>query len=224
MKKLVLFVSFRNPIIYFTVIIMTVLSGCTSLMMGTKYQYNYGLIKKDSISTEVDSSSVMRFSDNMIVADFRIGATSISFNIQNKTEDVMEIIWDKSSIVLFGTSHKIIHGEDNYKDRSGPQPPTVIPPNSDIDDLVLPSDNISYRAGSYNQYYVSPGEWTENDLFPLSDNNKDKLKNRILSSKGKFFSLYLPIQYQGKTLNYTFNFMVTSVQPIEPMKKNPKIK
>lgn len=179
--------------------------------LGTNYKYDYGLIKTDS---SVDSSSVMTFSDEKIDASFTVGRKSISFTIKNKTDDVMKIIWDESSIVQFGKTHKVMHSGVKYIDRNGAQTPSVIPPHASIDDIALPSDNVYYREGTYSQYYSNPGGWEEHDLFSTSDLNKDEYKNMILSFKGQKFSLYLPIQTQGKTLDYNFNFIIRNVEPI----------
>lgn len=185
--------------------------ACATNKFGTKYKYDYGLIKNDS---SVDSSSVMTFTDDKIDASFAVGLKSISFTIKNKTDDAMKIIWDESSIVQFGKTHKVMHSGVKYIDRNGAQTPSIIPAHASIDDIVLPTDNIYYLEGTYSQYYSNTGGWKERDLFSSSDLNKEEFKNMILSFKGQKFSLYLPIQTQGKTLDYNFNFIVRNVEPI----------
>jgi hypothetical protein len=69
-------------------------------------------------------------------------------------------------------------------------------------------------TGNYSRYYSNPGGWEEHDLFATQDLNKAEYRDAILKSKGQTFSVYLPIQYQGKTLDYTFEFRIADVKPI----------
>lgn len=190
------------------------LSGCFSYtaLMGTTYKFDYAMTKKDISSTKVDTLKNMSFDDDKITANFNVGDKQINFTLKNKTNEVMKIIWDEASIVQFGTSHKVMHNGVKYIDRNSSQPPSVIPPQASIDDLVLPADNVYYRNGYYGTYYSSAGGWEEHDLFPKNDMNKPDIQQTIMSLKGQAFSVYLPIQYQGKTLDYSFNFTITNVQ------------
>jgi hypothetical protein len=187
-------------------------SGCYTAMLGTTYKYDYAMIKKVTSSPKVDTLKSMSFDDDKITSNFIIGDKQINFTLKNKTNDVMKIIWDEASIVQFGTTHKVMHNGVKYIDRNSSQPPSVVPPQASINDLVLPADNVYYRDGYYSTYSSRPGGWEEHDLFPKNDLNKPAIKETIMNLKGQAFSIYLPIQYQGKTLDYTFNFTITNVQ------------
>lgn len=200
----------------FLIIIALCITGCFSYsaLVGTTYKYDYAMTKIDSSSSKVDTLKNMSFEDDKISANFNIGDKEISFSLKNKTDNVMKIIWDESSIVQFGTSHKVMHSGVKYIDRNSSQPPSVIPPQASIDDILLPANNIYYREGYYSQYSSIAGGWEKNDLFPMHDLNKPEIKETIVNLKGQSFSIYLPIQYLGKTLDYTFNFAITNVSPI----------
>lgn len=200
----------------FSILLVMSLSGCFSYtaMMGTTYKYDYIMTKKDTSSAKVDTLKSMAFDDNKITANFIVGDKQINFTLKNKTNDVMKIIWDEASIVQFGTTHKVMHNGVKYIDRNSSQPPSVIPSQASIDDLVLPADNVYYREGYYSTYSSNPGGWEEHDLFPKNDLNKPDIKATIMSLKGQAFSIYLPIQQQGKTLDYTFNFAIKNVQAV----------
>ena len=191
-------------------------TGCFSYtaMLGTTYKYDYAMLKKDDSTSKTDTTQNMNFEDDKINANFSIGDKQINFTIKNKTDNVMKIIWDEAAIVQFGTSHKVMHTGVKYIDRNNSQPPTVIPPQASIEDLILPADNIYYREGYYGTYYSNPGGWEEHDLFPKNDLNKPEIKETIMKLSGQTFSVYLPIQYQEKTLYYTFNFAITGVNPL----------
>lgn len=184
-----------------------VLVGCMTLSLGTKYQYSYMMVKPDS-------TTGMKWEDDKIAISFHISDKSVNFNLRNKTNEVIKIIWDEATMVKYGKAQKVMHAGVKYTDRNASQPPTTIPAGASIDDLVLPTENVYWREGYYGTYYSNPGGWEEHDLFPTQDLNKPDFREAILKSKGKTFSVYLPIQHQGKTLDYTFEFMVTNVAPI----------
>lgn len=199
----------KFKLIFFSLIIGLIITGCNTAMFGTKYQYYYGLIKKDSVSTKIDSAKVMKFSDELIDVEFTFDNHSIHFTIKNKTSDVMKIIWDDASIIQFGISHKIVHNNVKFDFRYEPQLPSVIPANSAIIDMAEPSDNIFYNGD----------DWDVKGLFPVNDFSIDSLYVMIMGFKGENITLYFPIYYQGNILDYYFHFIVTKVRPIYDFSK-----
>ncbi|MFH0990376.1 MAG: hypothetical protein V1799_10225 [bacterium] len=171
-----------------------VISGCMSY--GTKYSYTYRLSKPDSPS--------MTWQDERASFAFQISDKSVNFTIRNKSQDVLKIIWDEATIIREGKADKVMHSGVKYIDRNNSQPATTIPPNSAIDDLAMPTESVYYVTGQY-------GGWREHDLFPTQDLNEARFKNMILNAKGQRFSLYLPIQVQGKTVDYNFEFEIVDV-------------
>lgn len=197
MKKLVL-----------TTFIIILLIGCMPVLVGTRYQYKYSLIGPKS-------NDGMSYEDSVISISFTITDKSINFNLTNKTKNVIKIIWNDASIVQFGKAHKVMHAGVKYINRNEFQPPTSIPPKSSIDDLALPSDNVYFQEGYYGTYFSTPGGWKEQDLFITNDMNKQEYKELIKKMKGQKFSLYLPIEYKGKILDYNFEFIIKDVKPIK---------
>lgn len=190
-----------------SVLLFFVLGGCMTLSLGTKYQYSYMMVKPDS-------TSGMKWEDDNIEISFFISDKSVNFNLKNKTNEVIKIIWDEAVIVQYGKAQKVMHAGVKYIDRNASQPPTAIPPGASVDDLVLPTDNVYWREGYYGRYISNPGGWKIRDLFPTQDLNKAEYRERILRHKGQKFSVYLPIQHLGKTLDYTFEFLITDVKEI----------
>lgn len=191
MKKLI--------IVFVGVIISIYLVGCAAMLFGTKYSYSYKLVKPESTD--------MKWEDDKIAFTFFIGDKEVNFKAKNKTNEVMKIIWDEATLVQFGKAKKVMHSGVKYTDRNSSQPASTIPSGASIDDLMMPTDNVYFSSGQY-------GGWREQDLFPTQDLNEDKYKQSILNSKGQKFSVYIPVQYQGKTLDYTFEFEITDVQPL----------
>ncbi|HUI29010.1 MAG TPA: hypothetical protein VLX91_02245 [Candidatus Acidoferrales bacterium] len=193
--------------IIFTALSLASLVGCMTLNLGTRYEYSYKL-------TKPDSANGMKWEDDKIAISFFVSDKEVDFTLRNKTNEVIKVNWDEATIVQYGKAGKVMHAGVKYTDRNESHPSTAVPPGASIDDLLLPSDNVYWREGYYGEYYSNPGGWEENDLFPTADFNKAEYKDAILKSKGKSFSIYLPIQYQNKTLDYTFEFVITDVQPI----------
>ncbi len=173
--------------------------GCATMGLGTKYLYSYKLTKPES--------SNMKWEDDKIGFEFFISDKNVNFKALNKSNDVLKIIWDDVAIVQSGKAKKVMHAGVKYTDRNSSQPASAIPPGASIEDLIMPTDNVYFSSGAY-------GGWRERDLFATQDLNKDEYKQSILSSKGQKFSVYIPIQYQGKTLDYTFEFEIIEVRPI----------
>ncbi len=190
----------------FTALSLAILAGCMTLNLGTKYQYSYKLIKPDS-------ANGMKWEDDKIAISFLVSDKEVDFNLRNKTNEVIKVIWDEATMVQSGKAEKVMHAGVKYTDRNESHPPTAIPAGASIDDLLLPSDNVYWREGYYGTYSSDPGGWEETDLFPTSDLNKPEYRQSILGLKGQTFSIYLPIQYQGKTLDYTFQFLISDVEP-----------
>lgn len=195
MKRLVLILA----------VVSCLLVGCVT--MGNKYQYSYALAGPVA-------DPLMSYEDEKISIVFVIDEKAINFRLKNKTASVMKLIWDEASIVQFGKAQKVMHLGVKYTNRSESQPPTVVPPNAAIDDLIIPSDNIYYRQGYYSKYSSSAGGWEQHDLFQTMDLNNQEYRTTILNSKGQKFTVYLPIQHEGSTLEYTFEFVVADVKQV----------
>ena len=126
----------------------------------------------------------------------------------------MRINWDEASLIIDGKSRRVMHKGVKFNDRNSPQAPTVIPSNSQIDDLVLPTDNVSYREGTYSQNSSSPASWEQRDLFITRAFNEED-KRKIMDNKGKIFKFFLPIEQNGQKLNYTFEFEILDISPLK---------
>jgi len=188
-----------------------IIAGCAALSpsrsLGTKYRYEYQLVKPDS-------TIELRWEDEKISIAFNVSDKAINFTLRNNTKEVMRLIWDEATIVQFGKAQRVMHSGVKYINRNEAQLPSTIPGGTSIDDMALPSENVYYREGYYSAYSSIPGSWEEQDLLPSYDLNKPDVRETILNLKGSSIGLYLPIQYQGKTLDYTFEFVVSNVIPV----------
>ena len=152
--------------------------------------------------------SILVFEDSNIASSFIIGSKEIDFSILNKTKSPLKLIWDDASLGIFGRSNHVMHSGVKYVDRNNSTPSATILPDTRLDDLVVPSDNVYYSEGYFGQYFSSPGSWqTSNLLLPIS--KKSSLSQEMV---GQLITLYLPIQdVSGKMLGYTFQFKVGGI-------------
>ena len=163
--------------------------------------YEYVLeMKKPNFSKELE------FSDDKIKIVFDIGKSDISFALRNKTSSGIKILWDEASFVKKGEAQKIIHKNVKLIDKEKSQIATVIPPSSYIKDRIQPIDDIVYNTvyyGNKNQSF-----WSTKPFYPLVyRKNIDKIK----PLKGTKLNIYLPIQSEGKLLEYYFEFEVVDI-------------
>ena len=188
-------------------LLSAIFTTCSYWGPGTRYKYDYFM-------SNPKQNKEMSFEDDTMTISFIISDKSINFILKNKTKGVLKINWDEVSLIIFNKALRVMHSGVKYINRNESQPPTVIPPNSQIEDALLPSDNIFYRSGYYGSAYSSPGGWEELDLFPTGDYYKQETRDAILKLKGEKFSLYLPIVFQDKKIDYTFEFTISDVKPL----------
>lgn len=192
--------------IYIANMLNLTISLCLCSCLGTKYNYSFKLLGEYAKTDKA-------FNDGKIQAYFIIGDKQLDFTLKNLTNEPMKINWDEASLIINEESKRVMHKGVKFTDRNSPQAPTVIPGNSSIDDLVLPTDNVSYKQGYYSTYYSNPGSWQINDLLPTRDKNEEETKKLIINSKGTILKFYLPIEHNNQKFNYTFQFLIADVTP-----------
>ena len=196
-----------KKIAYLASILILTLSLGLSSCLDTKYNYSFKLL---GVHAKTDKT----FNDGKIQAYFIVSDKQLDFNLKNLTAEPMKINWDEASLIIYGESKRVIHKGVKYIDRNSPQAPTVIPGNSFIDDLVLLTENVLYKEGSYSTYYSSPGSWKINDLLPIRDKNNEETKKLIMNSKGSTLKFFLPIEQNNQKMNYTFEFLIADITPV----------
>jgi hypothetical protein len=124
------------------------------------------------------------------------------FTLQNKTDHSIKIIWDEAVYVdPNGSSGRVMHAGVKYIDRNNPQPPTVIVKNANIDDMIVPTDNIYYVSGQY-------GGWRTKPMLPNRANTQEELNALTQQYIGKEVRVLLPLEIQGTVNEYIFTFKV----------------
>ena len=153
-----------------------------------------GTIKIDSVKPSKIVVYKSNYTDSLIDIVFTDNGESIPFELTNKAEKNIKVNWNEASYIDFSnTKGKIMHVGVEYIIRSGDYPPTSIAGGSKISDFATPTDNVFYSLGYY-------GGWRTKHLLPYSNPNGAK------TLVGKRVKLLLPIQNDGKQLDYVFTF------------------
>ena len=186
------------------------LVGCISLaqLRGNTYTYSHKL-SGDNITDNL-------YEDNDLKITFIVGTKEIDFEIYNKTDKSVKIIWDETSFIPYGEGKKVMHKGVKYIDRNAAQVPTTIPSKTTWSDMVVPTDNVYYKQGYYSQYASNPGGWETHDLWLTADFNKPETEAIVMKLKGWKYRLVMPMEVNGVKKDYTFNFEITDVVKTAP--------
>ncbi|MCP5052917.1 MAG: hypothetical protein GY940_37455 [bacterium] len=101
------------------------------------------------------------FEDHLIHVSWSLTQKEFQFVLKNKDEfDNLTIVWDKSTFVdQKGVVHKLIHKGVKLVDRNASLPPTVLPSETKIDDMIIPADYVNYSS--------TLSEWIRSDIFEI---------------------------------------------------------
>ncbi|MDR3598513.1 hypothetical protein [Clostridium sp.] len=182
-----------------------------------KATQRYGLQKIDVLSSDKYSSY---FEDDLVKVLWSVSVSNVSFSIQNKTDHSIKIPWDEASFIdANGSSHRVMHIGVKYVDRQQPQAPSIIARKASIEDLVFPTDYVTWEDG----------QWEEQTFFPRADYHSDYSKGTYptfdsfnfatKSNIGKSIQILLPLQIEEVVNDYIFTFKVDSVLTSQETKK-----
>ncbi|MDX1938131.1 MAG: hypothetical protein SFU21_13510, partial [Flavihumibacter sp.] len=165
---------------------------------GKFYTYKLAVIepqKNDNMTFENDTMKVV----------FNFTHKGLVFNMYNKINEGIKINWDELSLSWNGNAQRVVHKETGILKTTDLQPPTTIPPYSNLSDILIPTDYIT-------TYYLrgQPTPLVMN-VFTDADKNKKELGKKFLANKGKTASIYMPYYIKGQFYSKTFVFIITDV-------------
>lgn len=180
------------------ILVLLTLYSCTP----TKpFQYVYKM-------TKPQISESTKFEDDKVIFDFKMNETDVYFKLSNKTEKPLKIIWDEASLVNQGEAQKVIHKNVKFIDSEKSQSLTVIPPGAYVSEVIQPIDDINFDRKTYS--------WSKKSFLPplgLSTNKK-YVDNKLKPLIGRKFNIYIPVQFEEKTLEYYFEVEVSDIRHI----------
>jgi len=122
-------------------------------------------------------------------SDLEIGVLSLGLQARNKTQDVIEIDWNRTVLVdPSGRTERVIHKGVKIADRGSSAPPSIVPPGATLEDSIYPSEGIRFESGQY-------GGWRAPGYF-------DQLR------VGSRIGLTIATKQGDKTITKSFTFLV----------------
>jgi len=197
--------------IIYTLFVVTMLTSC----MGYEGFYKIGLQKVERpedakerygeskiVNFEEEGKTKYSYEDDMIKIVWLPLSTQFRFTLKNKTEHSIKIIWDEAVYVnQNGSSGRVMHTGVKYIDRNNTQPPTVIVKNANIDDIIVPTDNVYYISGKW-------GGWRTKPMFVNKASTQEELNTLTQQNIGKEVRILLPLKIQETINEYIFTFKV----------------
>jgi len=165
-----------------------------------------------------DTKYKFYFEDALARILWDVNVLNIAFALQNQTEHSMKILWDEAAYVdEYGISHRVMHAGIKYTDRGQSMPPSVVVRKGMIEDIVFPTDYVSWRTG------YTTSSWEEKSLispyldihctnFQRGDYTSFEAFDKAAKSKaGKTIQVLLPLQIKDVVNDYIFTFKIDSV-------------
>tara|TARA_B100000674_G_C37881458_1_gene934544 strand:- start:704 stop:1270 length:567 start_codon:yes stop_codon:yes gene_type:complete len=181
-----------------------------SVERPTDPKITYGDITTKTIKEEENGKTQFfhEFSDEMIEGKFYFTTQSIGFELKNKTNYTMKVLWDNCAFITpTGETQRVIHEGVKLIDRNNAQPSSIIVRNGKITDSLTPSDNIYYVSGEYGGWrYLNL--FKDHDIYSNMENVLSEAKEEYLN---QVFSVLLSFEIEGNVNDYIFNFKITDI-------------
>lgn len=159
-----------------------------------------------ALSTATDTGvTKYRFEDRLVSVTIFALSDRIGFNVENKTDNSVRLIWNDAAFVdIAGKSQPIMHEGIKYTDCAGNKTPSVIVRRGALADAAIPCGNVSF---GYSSWVVSPLLPHDRLLAADTTNSLSHYREHV----GKTVSLLLPLQIEDVVNDYLFTFRVDSV-------------
>lgn len=158
------------------------------------------------VPIQIDGKTNYQYEDDYIDIKWSVGQKEFYFTLKNKSDYTIRLPWEDVSYVnILGSTGRVMHNGIKYSEKNNSQPPSVIPKNSSLTDVILPTDNVHYiNVGTSSSWVTIP-------LINLSidKNNFEESKKQWI---GKTVRVLLPIVIEGVKNDYIFEFRVEDIQ------------
>ena len=177
--------------------VIMVISVITLSSCAKYYNYTFRLDEPTPVKP-------LYYENDTMTISFRFKPESVGFTIQNKLADGIKINWDEVSLSIARKTFRVIHKETGLAKTTDLQPPTTIPPRSQLTDIIVPSDKVKLSRMESNV------TWIISNTFPNYGSKKEG--QRIMRRKGDNVVLFLPFRIADKYVSNTFYFTIEDIQ------------
>ena len=172
-----------------------VISGCAS------YKYTYKISLENPVKSER-----LYFENDTLSISFAFESKGLSFDLYNKLlDDGIRINWDEVSMSYNGQAKRIVHKETGLTKLTDLQPPTTIPPKTNLRDIAVSTDDV-YFTNNQGRVTMSVKE-----IYPSYDYGSKKKRAIILKLKGYRISLFFPYYIKNVYHSKTFEFIISDI-------------
>lgn len=180
-------------------LISAILFSCTA---SKEYVYHVEM-------TKPKPSTTLEFENDTFHISFSLEPKYIEFTLYNKSNDGLKFSWDEVAISINGKSYRVVHKETGMYKVNDVQPPTTVPPQSNIKDFLLPTDNIRYAPSGNSARTIT----MFTDLFPTMDYGNKKKKAAILGQIGSRITIFLPYYIKGQYVSQSYDLLIKNIYP-----------
>lgn len=104
-----------------------------------------------------------------------------------------------------GQAKRIVHKETGLTKLTDLQPPTTIPPKTNLRDIVVSTDDVFFTN---NQGRII---MNVKEIYPTYDYGSKKKRDYILKLKGYRISLFFPYYIKNVYHSKTFEFIISDI-------------
>ena len=194
---------------------------------GVAFFLDLEKVTKDGMEEVHKPLSPSSYEDKLLAMNFEVVNNNLLVEIHNKTNEPIDIIWDKvSSVNPYGEAERIIHAGVAYADRYKSMANSTIPPHSYIKDNITTSRSVYYS--------ILYKTWVDSYIYTWAFSNKKSAVHFAKENTGKPVRLHfhltkgtetLTYDVQFKLVNPTFNFTSKDIQSLEvSFEKEDKVK
>ncbi len=146
---------------------LLLLSGC--IPERAYYRFNLESVQRpeEVISLYgIGSIENLTLEDSLLKIVFSPQERGIAFDLTNKLNRTIKIIWDEAAYVdQYKSSHRVLHLGTRFINIDRPQPISSVPVGAKLDDLIVPTGNAKWVTST--SWLVSSG-WQIQPLFQNS--------------------------------------------------------
>lgn len=203
-----------RKLLLFFMAIGIVFAGSGCITQKAHYLFNLESVQRPREVTSqygVGSFEYLTFEDSLCKVVFSPEERGIGFDLTNKSNRTIKIVWDEVAYVdQYKSSHRVLHLGTKFIHSDRPQPVSSVPVNAKLDDLIVPTVYAEWRTSTSR--WVSSG-WRIRSLFPETSGLFDfapanPLKDVVYSLNGGSVSIFLPLKVGDQVNEYLFVFRV----------------
>jgi hypothetical protein len=160
--------------------------------------------------TQPLQSGDLRFENDTFSIDFDLKPKGVQLVIYNKISDGIRISWHETSLSLNGKAFRTRHKETGVADPTAyavQQSSTTIPPKSNLEDYLIPSDKKMFIRSVLDGKAVPEIK----HIFPDNDNGSKKQKEYILKLKGARLTVFLPFYIRDKYVSNYYDITIRDI-------------